>query len=190
MTNMCRATTRLKSLLYSVHICASVLCLEAGCSFGLSFCWFSSELEDPAASVQLLRRQEKKKNGGWQDMQIVPPPKERERSFPPAECERVLPLSHTHTHTHRTLNRTLSFDTHWLASTHNPPNHTNVCINWFNTHASAHMYSWGFSHTLYCRNLNTHINGVRLMLVSSSRINWIPSPQAVFHSSASVSTTV
>lgn len=23
-------------------------------------------------------------------------PKEKERSFPPAECERVLPLSHTH----------------------------------------------------------------------------------------------
>lgn len=60
----------------------------------------SSELEDPAASVQLLRRQEKKENGGWQDMQIVLPPKERERSFPPAECERVLPLSHTHTHIH------------------------------------------------------------------------------------------
>lgn len=34
----------------------------------------------------------KKENGGRQDMQMVLPPKERERSFPPsAECERVLP---------------------------------------------------------------------------------------------------
>lgn len=60
-----------------------------------AFSPISSELEELAASVLLLRRQEKKENGGWQDMQILPPPKERERSFPPAECERVLPLSHT-----------------------------------------------------------------------------------------------
>lgn len=57
------------------------------------FSLISSELEDPAASVLILRRREKKENGGWQDMQIVPPPKERQRSFPSAGSERELPLS-------------------------------------------------------------------------------------------------
>lgn len=58
--------------------------------FGLRFSLVSS------ASVLPLRgQQEKKENGGWQDMQIVAPPKEKEQSFPASECEWVLPLSHS-----------------------------------------------------------------------------------------------
>lgn len=47
-------------------------------------------------SLLLPGGSEKKEDRGWQDMQMSLP-KEKERSFPPAECERLLPLSHTHT---------------------------------------------------------------------------------------------
>ena len=129
MTNMHRTTARLKSLLWLGVVPGG----RQQQQLLAAFSEISSEPEDPTASVLLLRRQEKKENGGWQDMQIVPPPKERERSFPPAECERVLPLSHTHTHTHThnrgLLNGTLSLDTYWSACTHKPHNHINTYIN-------------------------------------------------------------
>lgn len=92
----------------------------------------------PSASVLPLRRRQKKENGGWQDMQIAAPPKEKEKSFPPGECERVLPLSHSH----RTLNGTLSLDTHWPASTRNTHNHTNEFMHLFCVH--MHTYVWRF----------------------------------------------
>ncbi len=87
------------------------------------FSLISSELEDSAASALILRRQEKKENGGRQDMQITPPPKERERSFPPAEYEKECSPSPS---PHSTLNGTLSFDTHWPPRTHHPHNNTHV----------------------------------------------------------------
>lgn len=70
-------------------------------------------------------------------MQIVAPPKERERSFPPAECERVLPLSHSHS----TLNGTLSFDAHWPACTQKPTQTLKI-------HANAIIYIEKFSHVI------------------------------------------
>lgn len=68
-----------------------LLSLEAGgrtlgCIFLTGFFSLCSASEGAAG---------KKENGGWQDMQIVAPPKEKEKSFPASECEWVLPLSYS-----------------------------------------------------------------------------------------------
>lgn len=145
MTNMHRAMAQLKSLLYRAPICASVLCLEAGSSFGLSFCWFplSSRIRRPLFSFSGGRRKKRMEDGRICKL-CYHQRRGRGVSHRLSVKECSPSPTHTHTYTHRTLNRTLSFDTHWLASTHNPPNHTNICINWFNTHANAHMYLWEF----------------------------------------------